>query len=116
MFFPPVSREPKVLSGRSLQVLSRHIQNGLTLAVHLNLPDSVITGIGFDSLSNLHCLNDVTYKVLLHWKRTFGVREKDRMVPDLLEALKNMDLVGVAAVVADRHRNNTELTPGCFDF
>ena len=57
-----VYREPRVLSGRSLQTLSRMIEEGLTLAVYLDMPDSTITGIGFDALSNGLSLSDVTYR------------------------------------------------------
>lgn len=42
--FPPVDRESKVLSGRSLMTLSRVVPEGLTLAVYLDVPDTVITG------------------------------------------------------------------------
>lgn len=59
-----------MLSGRSLQALSKYIERGLTLGVHLNLKDSVISGIAFDSLSKRSALNEVTYRVLLQWKRT----------------------------------------------
>ena len=64
-----VAREPRVLSGRSLQVLSKYIERGLTLGVHLQLKDSVISGIAFDSLSKRSTLHEVTYRVLLQWKR-----------------------------------------------
>ena len=37
-------KEAKVLTGKSLMALSRVVNEGLTLAVHLELPDSTITG------------------------------------------------------------------------
>ena len=49
--------------------LSRLVPEGLTLAVHLDLPDSTITGLGFDAISNGLGMADVTYRILLYWKR-----------------------------------------------
>ncbi|XP_064651167.1 uncharacterized protein LOC135502337 [Lineus longissimus] len=110
-----ISREAKVLSGRSLQILSREVEQGLTLAVHLNLPDSTITGIGFDSLSNGMSLVDVTYKVLLHWKRLYK-GDKALQVEQLVSALKEMGRFDVAAVIMDRHRQGVELSSDCFKY
>lgn len=62
-------RESKALTGRSLMTLAKLVPEGLSLAVHLQLPDSTITGIGFDALSNNLGMSDVSYKILLHWKR-----------------------------------------------
>ncbi|XP_074652692.1 uncharacterized protein LOC141907043 isoform X2 [Tubulanus polymorphus] len=111
-----VSKESKVLTSRSMQILAREIEQGLTLAVHLDLPDSAITGIGFDSLSNGHSLVDVTYKVLLRWKRSFKSKDRDQQVDNLVLALKEMGRFDIAAVVMDRHRQNAELSPDCFKY
>ena len=60
-----------MLSGRSLQCLSRHISGGagLQLGVQLDIPASVVAGMTFDTLAGGHLSTDVTYRVLLLWKR-----------------------------------------------
>jgi len=59
-------------------VLSRFVEHGLTLGVHLQLKDSVISGLAFDSLSKRSALNEVTYRVLLQWKRTASAALRPR--------------------------------------
>ncbi|XP_067933601.1 uncharacterized protein [Watersipora subatra] len=108
-----IYREPRVLSGRSLQTLSRMIEEGLTLAVYLDMPDSTITGIGFDALSNGLSLSDVTYRILLRWKRSTRTRG-DSAVEVLLKALSGMGREDIVSVVHDAHRRNSELTPASF--
>ena len=76
---PSVSRESRVLSGRSLVHLAREVEQGLTLAIYLDLNDSTITGMGFDALAKGQSLVDITYKVLLLWKRRTS-KYKDRQV------------------------------------
>lgn len=72
----PIIREAKVLSGRSLRILAREIQNGLTLAIYLDLSDSSITGMGFDAIATGATLSDITYKILLMWKRATSTKMK----------------------------------------
>lgn len=112
---PPVmaEREAKVLTGRSLMTLSKVVSEGLTLAVHLDLPDSTITGIGFDAIANGMGMSDVTYKILLYWKRTCKDK-RDGAVEKLIEALRGMGRHGVADIVQEQHRENKELTTDCF--
>ncbi len=74
-----MTKEARVLSGRSLLSLAREVEQGLTLAIHLHLTDSTITGMGFDALARGQSLADITYKVLLLWKRKTG-RYKDLQV------------------------------------
>lgn len=103
-----------MLTGKSLMALARVVQEGLTLAVHLDLPDSTITGIGFDALSNGHGMVDVTYKILLHWKRQLKDK-KDAAVEQLCLALRDMGRQGAAMAVLERHRDNKELDISCFE-
>ncbi|XP_070201455.1 uncharacterized protein [Littorina saxatilis] len=106
-------KEAKVLTGKSLMTLAKVVNEGLTLAVHLDLPESTITGIGFDALSNGRSMSDVCYKILLYWKRT-RKDKRDGAVQHLLDALRNMGKHGVADVIEERHRENRELTFDCF--
>ncbi|CAH1797352.1 unnamed protein product [Owenia fusiformis] len=115
---PPIKiyKEPKVLSGRSLRALALEIPQGLTLAVHLDIPDSTMTGIGFDALSLGMGLADVTYKILVHWKRKcVSIKsDGDIQVECLINALHEMDRSDIADIVAERHAVNQELDPACF--
>ena len=106
-------RESKVLTGRSLACLAREIEQGLTLAIYLGISDSTITGMGFDALANGQNLVDITYRILLLWKRRSN-HYKNRQVDMLADALNDMGRSDVAAVIMDRHRQNIELTPNCF--
>jgi len=124
-----VPREPRVLSGRSLQCLARHISGaGIQLAVQLEIPASAITGMTFDTLSVGHTSADVTYRMLLLWKRrvahqrrsvalhgkrvsTAGDAHVDTLVQAVTDATANTRL---ADVIVARHRANRELTPDCF--
>lgn len=108
-----VERESKVLSGKSLRNLSKLVPEGLTLAVHLNLPDSTITGLGFDAISNGLSMADVTYKILLYWKRMCKDK-KDGAVNSLTNALRDMGREEIANIVFERHRDNKELSPDAF--
>lgn len=108
-----IERESKVLSGKSLRNLSKLVPEGLTLAVHLNLPDSTITGLGFDAISNGLSMADVTYKILLYWKRMCKDK-KDGAVNSLTNALRDMGREEIANIVFERHRDNKELSPDAF--
>ena len=59
--------------------LAREVEQGLTLAIYLDLNDSTITGMGFDALAKGQSLVDITYKVLLLWKRKTS-KYKDKQV------------------------------------
>ena len=109
-----VDKESKILSGKSLMTLSRLVPEGLTLAVHLYLPDSTITGLGFDAISNGLGMVDVTYKILLYWKRTMKDK-KDGAVNTLSAALREMGRADIASIVSERHAENKELTVDCFN-
>lgn len=93
--------------------LSRLVPEGLTLAVHLDLPDSTITGLGFDAISNGLGMIDVTYKILLYWKRQ-QKDKKDGAVNNLTMALRDMGRDDIATVVIERHKENKDLTLECF--
>ncbi|XP_062610303.1 uncharacterized protein LOC134272084 isoform X2 [Saccostrea cucullata] len=108
-----IERESKVISGKSLRNLSKLVPEGLTLAVHLDLPDSTITGLGFDAISNGLSMSDVTYKILLYWKRMCKDK-KDGAVNSLTNALRDMGRDELANIVFERHRDNKELTPDAF--
>ena len=93
--------------------LSKLVPEGLTLAVHLDLPDSTITGLGFDAISNGLGMVDVTYKILLYWKRQMKDK-KDGAVNALSLALRDMGRDDIATVVTERHKQNKDLTMDCF--
>ena len=112
--YVPVVRESRVLSGRSLMTLAREVEQGLTLAIHLDISDSAITGMGFDALANGLSLVDITYRILLLWKRRTA-RHKERQIELLAEAMAEMGRHDIAAIVLERHQENMELTPDCFD-
>ena len=113
-FILTVQKEAKVLSGKSLMCLAREIEQGLTLAIHLDISDSTITGMGFDALANGLSLRDITYRILLMWKRRTN-RLKDRQVDLLISALQEMGRNDVATIVNDCHKNNRELSQASFD-
>jgi len=117
-----VAKEPRVLSGRSLQCLARHISTaGIRLAMQLDIPDSTITGLAFDTLPDGFSAADITYRMLLLWKRTTTdcyrsvVTSGDAMVDTLVQAVAVVTgNTEVANVVAEHHRANRELTTNCF--
>ncbi|XP_069115916.1 uncharacterized protein [Argopecten irradians] len=109
-----VEKESKTISGKSLRTLSRQVPEGLTLAVHLDLPDSTITGLGFDAISNGLSMADVTYKILLYWKRQMKDK-KDGAVDRLATALRDMGRGDVATVVNQCHKDSKELTSESFE-
>jgi hypothetical protein len=112
-YYISVEKESRILSGKSLMTLSRLVPEGLTLAVHLDLPDSTITGLGFDAISNGLGMVDVTYKILLYWKRQMKDK-KDGAVNVLSMALRDMGRDDIAAVVTEKHKENKDLTLDCF--
>jgi hypothetical protein len=75
----------------------------------------IVAIAGFDSLSNGMSLMDVTYKVLLHWKRLYK-GDKEQQVEQLVLALKEMNRFDVAAVMMDRCRQGVELSSDCFKY
>jgi len=65
-----VPKEARVLSGRSLQCLARQIAgSGLALGAKLEMSESTISGMAFDRLAAAHTPADVTYRMLVMWKR-----------------------------------------------
>ena len=101
------------MTGKSLLALAKEIEQGLTLAIYLDLTDSTITGMGFDALAKGLSLVDITYRILMLWKRKTS-KLKDAQVDMLAAALQEMGRTDTAAVVLARHRANLELTPSCF--
>ena len=97
--------------------------------MRLNIPGSVITGMTFDTLANGHTSADVTYRMLLLWKRraaycrravpagsgvsttAAGDAHVDLLVEAVIAATGDTQL---ADVIVRRHRDNDELTPDCF--
>jgi len=123
-----VPREPRVLSGRSLQCLARRISaSGIKLAAQLEVSDSTITGMAFDTMANGQRAADVTYRMLLLWKRKVaywhrselsgydwtaaGDAQVDVLVQGIVAATGDSQ---VANAVLQCHRSNRELTPDCF--
>jgi hypothetical protein len=127
-----VPKEPRVLSGRSLQCLARQLPTaGVNLAVHLDISESTITGMAFDALANGTSSADITYRVLLLWKRrashyysgnsssrllhgSSGSSAQDAQVQMLVTAVVATGNGHVADVIADHHRANKELTMDSF--
>ncbi|OAF72049.1 hypothetical protein A3Q56_00180 [Intoshia linei] len=109
-----LTKESKVLSRQSISIMSAHIIHGLTLGVQLNLDDSTITGIGFDALANGFNLQNITYRILLLWKRRTS-QYASQQVDILYNALCKMNLSNVANVIKMFDSNNCELVEGCFD-
>lgn len=108
-----LDKESKAITGKSLRNLSKYVPEGLTLAVHLDLPDSTITGLGFDAISNGLSMADVTYKILLYWKRT-RKDKKDGAIDMLAGALREMGRTEAARVVFQCHKDSKEVTPEAF--
>ena len=107
-----VFRESRVLTGRSLMTIAREVEQGLTLAIHLDISDSAITGMGFDALANGLSLVDITYKILLLWKRRTR-HLKERQVEMLIGAMEEMGRKDLAELIRVRHEQNLEITPDC---
>lgn len=93
--------------------LSREVEQGLTLAIHLDISDSAITGMGFDSLARGMNIFDITYRILLLWKRRTA-SARDGQVELLCSGLEQMGRQDAAEIIRQRHRQNAELTPECF--
>lgn len=102
-----------MLTGRSLACLAREVEQGLTLAIYLGISDSTITGMGFDALANGQSIVDITYRILLLWKRRTNIY-KNKQVDLLADALNDMGRSDLVAVLMDHHRQNIELSPDCF--
>ena len=119
-----------MLSGRSLQCLARQISGyGIKLAMQLDVSDSTITGMTFDTLAQQHAASDITYRMLLMWKRRIacyqrsvlghggydstdvGNAQVDMLVQAVVVATGNTQ---VADVIIEHHRANRELTPDSF--
>lgn len=109
-----VIKESKVLTGRSLMTLAREVEQGLTLAIYLDLNDSTITGMGFDALAKGLSLVDITYRILMLWKRKTN-KMKEKQVELLVRALQEMGRNDAASVLLQKHRENAELTPESFE-
>ncbi|XP_076438464.1 uncharacterized protein LOC143277498 [Babylonia areolata] len=106
-------REARVLSGRSLMTLAKMLDNGVALAIQLGLKESTVSGIGFDTMSGARSLTDMTYKILLYWKRTCK-QKNEGAVQELVGALQQLGKGSVGQVVLDSHHRNKELTMDCF--
>ena len=69
-----------MLNGRSLTVLSTMIDSAVKLAMHLNLSESAVTGLKFDCVANGRGREELTYRVLLLWKRSTAGLQRDSQV------------------------------------
>lgn len=110
-----IIRESRVLSGRSLMYLSKAVPNGLNLAIHLGLSESCITGLGFDALANGLNMSDITYKILLYWKR-HQVDKYDVAVNQLALAFQQIGLTQVSNIIINQHNEGNEINKDCFAF
>ena len=102
------------MTGRSLMCLARQVEQGLTLAIYLDISDSAITGMGFDALATGLSLVDITYRILLLWKRRTTKFKGDRQVNMLASAFEDMGRNDCANVLLEQHKLNKEITPECF--
>jgi len=116
------SMESAVLKDDSLAVLARHLgteeQNGLALAMLLNIPNTTVVNIA-NSASEFGMLGaddkskiETTKKCLLHWK---SLREKNNVtglkhIKEIGRALKNLGKSQLASLIMKHHTNNTELS------
>jgi hypothetical protein len=69
--------------------------------------------LGFDAISNGLSMADVTYKILLYWKRT-RKDKKDGAIDMLAGALREMGRTEAARVVFQCHKDSKEVTPEAF--
>lgn len=109
-----VEKEPRVLTGRSLRNLAQEIEHGLTLAIYLEISDSSITGLGFDALASGQSLSEITYRILLLWKRQTRDKTGQGQVELLIRALDDMGRSDVAKIVQDQNNMDKEITRECF--
>ena len=94
-----------------MHVLANELRDGLVLALKLGLPDSMVTGIGFDALSEGLSLVEVTYRILLLWKRRTS-REKDQ-IEHLADALEQLGRSDLAEMILDHGKQNAEINQAC---
>lgn len=109
-----VPRESRVLSGRSLSYLSRVEMNGLNLATYLGLTESCVTGLVFDALATGISMNEITYKILMYWKR-HQTDKCDGAVNKLVLALQELGKPDVATIIMRCHIGGLELEKDSFD-
>ncbi|PAA60636.1 hypothetical protein BOX15_Mlig008077g1 [Macrostomum lignano] len=114
---PAHGREPRALSRRSLQTLAEQIQQGVTLAAELGIPESAVSALGFETISTRGAggsSSNFTFRVLLYWKRTCAAPERGSLVDQLSDALSRMGRNDLVAAVRDCTAGNKELTPDRF--
>lgn len=71
--------------------------------------------MAFDALASGLTMSDMTYRILLLWKRRSEPLFKGRQVDMLVSALRQLGRDDLANIVVDRHSKNLELTPECFE-
>uniref|UniRef100_A0A1I8JKF9 SHR-BD domain-containing protein n=1 Tax=Macrostomum lignano TaxID=282301 RepID=A0A1I8JKF9_9PLAT len=113
---PGDGREPRALSRRSLQTLAEQIQQGVTLAAELGIPESAVSALGFETISTRGAggsSSNFTFRVLLYWKRTCAAPERGSLVDQLRCAkLDIIDAENVRIVTADGFEiDDDELIP-----
>lgn len=114
-FIVSVARESKTLSGKSLKCLAKEIDKTVGLGIQLSLSESALTCMAFDALASGLTMSDMTYRILLLWKRRSDPLFKGRQVDMLVSALRQLGRNDLANIVVDRHSKNLELTPECFE-
>ena len=95
--------------------LARFVNNGLNLAIHLGLSESCVTGLGFDALANGLNMQDITYKILMYWKRN-QVNKYEAAVSQLALAFQQLGQQEIANIIMNRHAEGLEITKDCFAF
>lgn len=71
--------------------------------------------MAFDSLASGLTMSDMTYRILLLWKRRSEPSFKGRQIDMLVAALRQLGRHDLADIVVERHDKNLELTPECFE-
>ena len=82
---------------------------GAVLAKSLRLPDTTVRGMTFDSFANGTTGAEMTYKVLLVWKRRCLHNATDEQVNALAEALTECGRDDLSSFLLERHVANREL-------
>merc|ERR1712165_94608 len=111
----PVKKQAAVLSDASLLCLAQDLgELTLRVAMYLNVPTLRLIQLQIAARERNWEQEDLTSRMLLAWKQQReGAKEKDKVL-DLMRALRDNDKPDHADVVADKHKDDAELSAGCF--
>jgi len=111
----PVKKQAAVLSDASLLCLAQDLgELTLRIAMYLNVPTLRLIQLQIAARELSWQEQDLTSKMLFAWKQQReGAKEKEKVL-DLMRALRENEKPDHADVIAEKHKEDTELTPGCF--